>query len=274
MIKNEKLKELVDKFNENKLSHVFLMETNDKNAILSDILEFCKIINCPENYTSSCEKCNLCHLIETNTLPSLKIIYPDGQAIKKSQMEELKNEFLGVPYLSKYNVYIIMDAEKFNASSANTMLKFIEEPEQNILGFLVTNNKENVIQTIKSRCEVIKVLYDSENLKAIDEKVKNMAESYLYKLEVEKKKSILYNKVILDEKLEKEEVFNLFQIILNIYLSILNGRPISEKLKGLQKLHYQEIIKRIYLVNEVIERLNYNVNVNLLLDYFVLSLED
>jgi len=274
LIKNEKLKELVEKFNENKLSHVFLMETNDKNAILSDVLEFCKIVNCPETYTSSCEKCNLCHLIETNTLPSLKIIYPDGQAIKKSQMEELKNDFVGVPYLSRYNIYVIMDAEKLNASSANTMLKFIEEPEQNILGFLITNNKENVIHTIKSRCEVIKVFYDTKDLQVIDERIKELAETYLYKLEVEKKKSILYNKIILDEKLEKEDIFHLFQFILTIYLNLLNGKPISEKLNALQRLHYQEIIKRIYLVNEVIERLNYNVNMNLLLDYFVLSLED
>lgn len=274
MIKNAKLESLIKKFNENKLSHVFLMETNDKNALLLDILELCKIINCPNEYNSSCEKCNLCHLIETNSLPSLKIISPDGQAIKKSQMEELKNDFVGIPYLSRYNIYIINDAEKFNASSANTMLKFIEEPEQNILGFLITNNKENVINTIKSRCEIIKVYYDTEETQKVNEKLKELAEDYLYKIEVEKKKSILYNKGILDEKLEKDEVLAVFQIILTIYLNLLNGKPIVEKLAVLKELSYQEVIKRISLVNEVIERLNFNVNINLLLDYFVLSLED
>lgn len=274
MIKNAKLESLVKKFNENKLSHVFLMETNDKNALLLDILEICKIMNCPNEYNSSCEKCNLCHLIETNSLPSLKIISPDGQAIKKSQMEELKNDFVGIPYLSRYNIYIINDAEKFNASSANTMLKFIEEPEQNILGFLITNNKENVINTIKSRCEIIKAYYDTEETQIVDEKLKELAEDYLYKIEVEKKKSILYNKGILDEKLEKDEVLAIFQIILTIYLDLLNEKTIVEKLAVLKEFSYQEVIKRISLVNEVIERLNFNVNINLLLDYFVLSLED
>lgn len=274
MIKNAELKSLVKKFNVNKLSHVFLMETNDRNAILLDILELCKIFNCPNEFDSSCKKCNLCHLIETNSLPSLKIIAPDGQAIKKSQMEELKNDFVGIPYLSRYNIYIINGAEKFNASSANTMLKFIEEPEPNILGFLITNNKENVINTIKSRCEIIKAYYDTEQSQLIEEKIKELAEDYLYRIEVEKNKSILYNKVILDEKLEKEEVLAFFQIILNIYLDLLNGKPIVEKLEVLKELSFQEIIKRISLVNEVIDRLNYNVNVNLLLDYFVFSLED
>lgn len=274
MIKNGELNSLVKKFNENKLSHVFLVETNDKNATLADLLELCKVLNCSNEYNSSCHKCNLCHLIETNNLPSLKIIYPDGQAIKKSQMEELKNDFSSLPYLSKYNIYIINDAEKFNASSANTMLKFIEEPEPNILGFLITNNKENVINTIKSRCEIIKSYYEINKMPIVDEHLQSLAMKYLEKIEVEKNNSILYNKIILDEKLEKEEVLLLFQIVLDFYLDILNGNPILKNLENLKKLSSQEIIKRIALVNEVIERLNYNVNINLLLDYFVLSLED
>ena len=274
MIKNESIQVLEKKYNENKLSHVFLIETNDKQSALKDVLEFCKLVNCPENYLSPCTKCNLCHLIENDSLPSLKIIYPDGQAIKKSQMEELKSDFASIPYLSKYNIYIIQDAEKFNASSANTMLKFIEEPEKNIIGFLITNNKENVINTIKSRCEIIKANYSEKVECFIDEKVQNLAEEYLYKLEVEKEELIVYNKDILDEKLEKEEYIQLFQTLLDFYLSLLNGKRKFVKLKDNLQLNRETILQRVYLVNEVIERLNYNVNMNLLLDYFVLSLED
>ena len=185
MIKNENINNLIKKFNENKLSHVFLIETNDKSAVLTDLLELIKVINCPENeYDLECKKCNLCHLIDTNSLPSLKIIYPDGQAIKKAQMEELKNDFVGIPYLSKYNIYILCEAEKLNASSANTMLKFIEEPEANILGFLITNNKENVIETIKSRCEIVKVNYNTNGNSIVNEKLSELLEEYRYKLDV------------------------------------------------------------------------------------------
>ena len=152
MVQHEAIQNLVKKYNENQLSHVFLIETNDKAAALEDIKEFVKVINCNESYMEDCMKCNLCHLIATEQLPSLEIVSPDGQAIKKGQMEELKQKFSSIPYLSRYNTYIINDAEKFNASSANTMLKFIEEPEKNIIGFLITNNRENVISTIKSRC--------------------------------------------------------------------------------------------------------------------------
>ncbi len=270
MIKNVNIQNLVQKFNENKMSHVFLMETNDKKSLLTDILELCKIMNCSEEFQNDCNKCNLCHLIDTDTLPTLKIIYPDGQVIKKEQMEGLKKAFSYKPYLTKYNIYIIEEAEKFNRESANTMLKFIEEPEQYIIGFLITNNKENVIETLKSRCEFVKANYIEPN-EPINERIVKLAEDYLYKLEVEKGLSIVYNKSILDENLEKEEIVQFFQAILNIYLAILTEH---KKENGFEKLSQIELIKRITLTNEIIERLNYNVNLNLILDYFVLSLED
>lgn len=274
LIRNKNIQNLVKKYNENKLSHVFLIETNDKVQALKDIKEFVKILNCQDQaFQDDCTKCNLCHLIETETLPSLEIIFPDGQAIKKSQMDNLKQHFSSMPYLSKYNVYIINDVEKFNSSSANMMLKFIEEPEPNILGFLITNNRENVIHTIKSRCEIVKSNYDEENF-CISDDLKNLAIYYLSKIEVEKEKSIVYNKIVLDAKLEREDMFPFFKIILQIYLDLFEEKRIPEELEAMQNISKKELLKRISLVSECMERLNYNINSNLLLDDFVLRLED
>ena len=39
--------------------------------------------------------------------------------------------------------YIIKNAERLNPSSANTILKFLEEPEDNIIAILLTNNRYN-----------------------------------------------------------------------------------------------------------------------------------
>lgn len=273
MIQHEAIQNLVKKYNENQLSHVFLIETNDKTAAFQDIKEFVKVINCNESFSENCSKCNLCHLIATEQLPSLEIVSPDGQAIKKSQMEELKQKFSGIPYLSRYNTYIIKDAEKFNSSSANTMLKFIEEPEKNIIGFLITNNRENVISTIKSRCEIVKVLYEKEN-QNITEEIQELAENYIYKLEVEKQQTIVYNKVVLDKKLEREEMLVFFKAIFQLYYDLFQKESVPENLKVLETLSKELLMKRIALVTEMLERLNYNVNIQLLLDDFVLRLED
>lgn len=273
MVQHEAIQDLVKKYNENQLSHVFLIETNDKAAALEDIKEFVKVINCNESYMEDCMKCNLCHLIATEQLPSLEIVSPDGQAIKKGQMEELKQKFSSIPYLSRYNTYIINDAEKFNASSANTMLKFIEEPEKNIIGFLITNNRENVISTIKSRCEIVKVMYEKEN-QNITDRIQELAINYLYKIEVEKQQTIVYNKTILDEKLEREEMVLFFKAIFQIYYDFFQGKSILEKLKPMEQYTQDMLLHRLDLVGKMLERLNYNVNINLLLDAFVLGLEE
>lgn len=273
MVQHEAIQNLVKKYNENQLSHVFLIETNDKAAALEDIKEFVKVINCNESYMEDCMKCNLCHLIATEQLPSLEIVSPDGQAIKKGQMEELKQKVSSIPYLSRYNTYIINDAEKFNASSANTMLKFIEEPEKNIIGFLITNNRENVISTIKSRCEIVKVMYEKEN-QNITDRIQELAINYLYKIEVEKQQTIVYNKTILDEKLEREEMVLFFKAIFQIYYDFFQGKSILEKLKPMEQYTQDMLLYRLDLVGKMLERLNYNVNINLLLDAFVLGLEE
>lgn len=272
MIKNENIKSIIKKYNENKMSHVFLVETNNEKLALSDLLEIVKVINCETSYEENCDKCNLCHLIAENTLPSLKIIYPDGQNIKKEQMESLKNDFASLPYFSKYNVYIINSSEKFNASSANTMLKFIEEPEKNIIGFLITNNKENVINTIKSRCELVLANYNEE-IEEVDSKIYDLVINYIKNIEKVKEKSILYNIEFLNEKLEKEEIIDFFKIILNIYVDLLDNK-IDKSLEFLENKKTEEILKKIELITDIINRLNYNVNINMLLDYFVLKMEE
>ena len=68
-----------------------------------------------------------------------------------------------MPIFSKYNIYIINQCDKLNSSSANSLLKFLEEPEDNIIGFFITNSKMNVISTVRSRCQEYSIYYDKES---------------------------------------------------------------------------------------------------------------
>ena len=51
---------------------------------------------------------------------------------------------------------VINDVELLNTSAANSILKFLEEPEENIIAILITSNRNLVINTIVSRCQVIR----------------------------------------------------------------------------------------------------------------------
>lgn len=58
-------------------------------------------------------------------------------------------------YEGGYKIMIIWMAEKMNDSCANKLLKLIEEPPQKTLFLLITEEEENIIQTIRSRCQTI-----------------------------------------------------------------------------------------------------------------------
>ena len=66
-------------------------------------------------------------------------------------------------YEGGYKVMIIWMAEKLNTAAANKLLKLIEEPPNNTILLLVTENQEQIISTILSRCQVVKLNPLSEN---------------------------------------------------------------------------------------------------------------
>ena len=281
------LENLVKYYHENKISHAYLIETNNLEKCYLDLLEVIKQIFCQNEYNKECNKCNICNLVNQNYLPSLVVISPDGMNIKKEQIVELKKKFSTVPIYTKENIYVIKNAEKLNGASANTMLKFLEEPEQNILGFFITNNANNVISTIRSRCEVIKVLYDIHELDInnitndINKDKFDVAIEYLFKIEVEKKLGIMYNiDVVLNKFSEREDIKTVFKIIFIIYEELLkkvmglDNKFDFEKINELSSLDKDKVLRRINLVTKFIDDIDSNVNVELLLDKFVIELGD
>ena len=281
------LENLVKYYHENKISHAYLIETNNLEKCYLDLLVVIKQIFCQNEYNKECNKCNICNLVNQNYLPSLVVISPDGMNIKKEQIVELKKKFSTVPIYTKENIYVIKNAEKLNGASANTMLKFLEEPEQNILGFFITNNANNVISTIRSRCEVIKVLYDIHELDInnitndINKDKFDVAIEYLFKIEVEKNLGIMYNRdVVLNKFSEREDIKTVFKIIFIIYEELLkkvmglDNKFDFEKINELSSLDKDKVLRRINLVTKFIDDIDSNVNVELLLDKFVIELGD
>ena len=283
----ETLEKLVKYYHENKLSHAYLLETNNLERCFTDLKQVIKQIVCQNEYKENCNSCTLCNLIDQNYLPSLVVIEADGINIKKEQVLELKKQFSTIPVYTRENTYIIKNAEKLNGASANSMLKFIEEPDTNIIGFFLTDNANGVISTIKSRCEVIKVYYDTQelNINSIyNDSLKeytDIAIKYLEKLEVEKKDVIMYNRdIILNSFKEREDIKQIFKIILIIYEELLNkvqgynNKFLFSNLDSLSYLSYSDIMKRINLVIKFIFDIDSNVNIELLLDKFVIELGD
>ena len=133
---------LTNSIKKDRYSHAYLFELNGYSKGLDLALSFAKFLLCPNNY-SNCDKCNgcmQCKNIDTNNFLELKVIDTDGQWIKKEQLEELQHEFMNKSIVGNKKVYIINHAEKLNASSSNSILKFIEEPPEGIIAILLSDN--------------------------------------------------------------------------------------------------------------------------------------
>lgn len=62
-----------------------------------------------------------------------------------------------------FKVCIIWMADKMNISASNKLLKLIEEPPEKTIFLLITEDEEQIIQTIRSRCQVLRFPPLSEN---------------------------------------------------------------------------------------------------------------
>ena len=75
-------------------------------------------------------------------------------------------------YEGGYKIMIVWMAEKLHTSAANKLLKLLEEPPEKTVFILVTENEEDIITTIKSRCQILQfpVLSEADIAKGLVEK--------------------------------------------------------------------------------------------------------
>ena len=77
--------------------------------------------------------------------------------IYSHQSEEIIRKLNLKSYESEYKVMIIWLPEKMHVACANKLLKMIEEPPVKTLFILITENEEDIISTIRSRCQMITI---------------------------------------------------------------------------------------------------------------------
>ncbi|WP_062107818.1 DNA polymerase III subunit delta' [Bacillus niameyensis] len=102
-----------------------------------------------------CGHCINCKRIENGNHPDIHLVEPDGLSIKIEQIRSLRKEFSKSGLESNKKLYIIVDAEKMTISAANSLLKFLEEPNMETTAILLTEQPQRMLPTILSRCQAI-----------------------------------------------------------------------------------------------------------------------
>ena len=82
--------------------------------------------------------------------------------INKNSILKLQDFMLLQPLTNKPKICIIWLPELLNNSSANSMLKILEEPTKNTFFIFISNNDKKVLETIKSR--TIKIFFEDKSI--------------------------------------------------------------------------------------------------------------
>lgn len=102
-----------------------------------------------------------CHPADVMTVEPISAAGKKGD-IKVEQIGQLQN-FLSLTAHGKLKVGVIKECQRLNQSSANILLKTLEEPPKNVILILISNSSA-VLETIKSRCRIIKTFQASKEL--------------------------------------------------------------------------------------------------------------
>lgn len=254
-----------------KVGHAFLFNVDDSydtSLAISFIKEILKndVANADTD-DSQYEKFS--YQLDNNTFPDLMIIKSFDKVIKKEQILNIKAEMKEKSINSGKQFYIIEYAENLNLSSANTLLKFLEEPDDEIIAILVTKNINKVISTIVSRCQIVNLNHYNRKK---DEQYFELALKYLLIYEDKKEKAVSYLSELYE--ISSDDLKGMINSWIYIYKNVLklllnkdSEEANNESILALSKKNnIESVIDKLDKLEKMSNLILYNVNVRIILD--------
>ena len=155
------------------LSHAYLLVGNPGTPLYEVAQYLAKSIICDDPSPLACDTCITCMRVDSDNYPDIIKLDGSKATIKKEDVLNLESRFEKTAFENKgVMIYIINLVENMTLEAVNSVLKFLEEPESEIYAFLTTNNVNNVLPTIVSRCQTLplkslprdQVIRDAEGL--------------------------------------------------------------------------------------------------------------
>ncbi len=227
-MKEENIKYLSNVIDENKLSHAFLVESNNYEDVMNSVFKL------------FLEKKMIFNIDDIENNISVRILRPIDNLIDKDQILKLQEFLSTMSFDGYYKLFFILNAGLMNEQSVNKLLKVLEEPNEKVVGFLISDNSNELLPTLISRCQVLKNDIDASNVEVDEDIFNNLCKFKNFNFE-----DYIKFKVVVS-KLDKVVINNLFLK----YLAYLDNENDIFYLK----------------VNDFLNNIRYNANIDLALD--------
>ncbi|MFC5648871.1 DNA polymerase III subunit delta' [Paenibacillus solisilvae] len=136
-----------------KVSHAYLFTGPPGSGRMAMANAFAKALFCTSGGDDACGHCLECRKFDHGNQPDLHVVEPDGASIKIDQIRELQRELSYKNIGTERKIYIIQQVETMTLQAANSLLKFLEEPQSPVVAILLTDNGQAVLPTIRSRTQ-------------------------------------------------------------------------------------------------------------------------
>ena len=124
-------------------------------------LRFAQALNCQTPIAAGipCGQCRDCKQIEAMQHPDLSVVQADseGGTLKVDQIRDARRSLTLKPYIANYRVAVFLRFQQTNDNAANALLKTLEEAPSYAVLILTADNPEQLLPTIVSRCEVLRL---------------------------------------------------------------------------------------------------------------------
>ena len=149
-----------------RLSHAYLFTgTGGMDQALSLAAALC--CQEPLDDGSACGSCQACVNIAGGVYPDLRIFDTE---ITHRQVERVR-ELVGLAAQTAMNggrkIFIFPQAERLNDDSSNTLLKLLEEPDQDTVLILLSQSPDAILPTVLSRCQLFSFGADAESAEPV-----------------------------------------------------------------------------------------------------------
>jgi len=145
----------------NSVRHAYLITGPPGLGRRTLALRFAQALNCPNPVAPGepCGKCKTCQQIERMQYADLAVIQAEkeGGTLKVEQIRSVRQSLSLKPYQGKYRVALFLRFQEANPNAANALLKTLEEAPAHVILLLTADTAEQLLPTIVSRCEVLRL---------------------------------------------------------------------------------------------------------------------
>jgi DNA polymerase-3 subunit delta' len=124
-------------------------------------LRLAQALNCPDppQPGQPCLTCSTCTRLERMQHPDLMVVRAEegSRVLKVEQVREVQHNLALMPYEARYKIALFLNFQDALASVPNALLKTLEEPPERVIILLTADDPDNLLPTITSRCEVLRL---------------------------------------------------------------------------------------------------------------------